>query len=203
MASSRPGWSCWPCRPRSLGPHRLRRPAACGPRRHSGADPVWMGAVVKVVVKYPKAFWRHDGLAGAAFSQAGPLQEIHDVFGPDGAPAVLLGFTHTGTVGSAAPDFPAPVMRQLAQLFGPQVSRPCTSKTGAPNSGRLPLRWRSWPTTPSSGTASTSARPWMDDSTGSPPRRPTDMRGTSKEPCAARAILYARPDPATRTGSRG
>ncbi|MEU3905566.1 hypothetical protein AB0F20_17245 [Streptomyces goshikiensis] len=86
--------------------------------------------MIKVVVKYPKAFWRHDGLAGAAFSQTGPLQEIHDLFGPDGAPAVLFGLTHTSTAGSAAPDFRAAATRQLAQLFGPQVSRPCTSRTG-------------------------------------------------------------------------
>lgn len=50
---------------------------------------------LKVVAEYPKALWHHDGLTGAAFSQAGPLQEIHDMSGPDGAPAAPFGFTYT------------------------------------------------------------------------------------------------------------
>nr|WP_318205824.1 NAD(P)/FAD-dependent oxidoreductase [Streptomyces sp. SCL15-4] len=86
--------------------------------------PVWMGAVVKVVAAYPDAFWRRDGLAGAAFSRTGPLQEIHDMSGPAGQPAALFGFAHTSAARSAGPDFPTAVTGQLTQLFGPQAAQP-------------------------------------------------------------------------------
>ncbi|MFJ8024959.1 flavin monoamine oxidase family protein [Streptomyces sp. NPDC096311] len=86
--------------------------------------PIWMGAVVKVVAEYPKAFWRRDGLAGAAFSRTGPLQEIHDMSGPGGQPAALFGFAHASTARSAGPGFRAAVTGQLAQLFGPQAAQP-------------------------------------------------------------------------------
>ncbi|MFE7331984.1 flavin monoamine oxidase family protein [Streptomyces sp. NPDC057565] len=89
--------------------------------RLAQATPVWMGAAVKVVVRYPTAFWREDGLAGAAFSRTGPLQEIHDMSGPDGEPAALFGFAHARTV---RPGFEQAVIAQLARLFGPGAASP-------------------------------------------------------------------------------
>ncbi|CAM5330643.1 flavin monoamine oxidase family protein [Streptomyces antimycoticus] len=86
--------------------------------------PVWMGAVVKVVAEYPEAFWRRDGLAGAAFSRTGPLQEIHDMSGPDGQPAALFGFAHPSTARNGGSDFRAAVTGHLTQLFGPQAAQP-------------------------------------------------------------------------------
>lgn len=84
--------------------------------RLARATPVWMGAVAKVVAHYPTAFWREDGLSGAAFSKAGPLQEIHDMSGPGGEPAALFGFAHARTV---RPGFEQAVTAQLLGLFGP------------------------------------------------------------------------------------
>ncbi|MGW1169391.1 FAD-dependent oxidoreductase [Streptomyces sp. NPDC002550] len=52
--------------------------------RLARATPVWMGAVAKVVARCPAALWRDAGLAGAAVSRTGPLQELHDMSGPDG-----------------------------------------------------------------------------------------------------------------------
>ncbi|MEU0390693.1 flavin monoamine oxidase family protein [Streptomyces chartreusis] len=80
-----------------------------------------MGAVAKVVAHYSTAFWREDGLAGAAFSRTGPLQEIHDMSGPGGEPAALLGFAHARTV---RPGFEQAVTAQLARLFGPATATP-------------------------------------------------------------------------------
>ncbi|MEU5622592.1 FAD-dependent oxidoreductase [Streptomyces tendae] len=91
--------------------------------RLARATPVWMGAAVKVVAHYPSAFWRQDGLAGAAFSRTGPLQEIHDMSGPDGQPAALFGFAHTRIV---RPGFERAVTAQLARLFGPAAGAPVT-----------------------------------------------------------------------------
>ncbi|MFF9045147.1 flavin monoamine oxidase family protein [Streptomyces parvulus] len=89
--------------------------------RLARATPVWMGAAVKVVARYARAFWRKDGLAGAAFSRIGPLQEIHDMSGPGGEPAALFGFAHARTV---RPGFEQAVTAQLVQLFGPAAETP-------------------------------------------------------------------------------
>ncbi|MER7332996.1 MULTISPECIES: FAD-dependent oxidoreductase [unclassified Micromonospora] len=87
----------------------------------AGATPVWMGAVVKAVAVYPDAFWRRDGLAGAAFSRTGPLQELHDMSGPQGHPAALFGFAPATAAG---PGFRQAVTDQLTELFGPAAARP-------------------------------------------------------------------------------
>ncbi|MFF9100911.1 flavin monoamine oxidase family protein [Streptomyces rubrogriseus] len=89
--------------------------------RLARSTPVWMGAVAKVVARYSTAFWREDGLAGAAFSRVGPLQEIHDMSGVDGRPAALFGFAHARTV---RPGFEAAVVAQLGACFGPAAAAP-------------------------------------------------------------------------------
>ncbi|MDX2937092.1 flavin monoamine oxidase family protein [Streptomyces ipomoeae] len=91
--------------------------------RLARATPVWMGAVAKVVARYPAAFWRGEGLAGAAVSRTGPLQELHDMSGRDGRPAALFGFAAAQAVG---PGFEQAVVAQLAQLFGPVAAEPET-----------------------------------------------------------------------------
>lgn len=91
-------------------------------RQVAAATPVWMGSTVKVVAVYNTPFWRAEGLAGAAFSYAGPMREIHDMSGPDGSPAALFGFC------APRPGLPAPsreeVLGQLIELFGPEASYP-------------------------------------------------------------------------------
>lgn len=89
--------------------------------RLARSTPVWMGTVTKVVAHYPAVFWRERGLAGAVFSRTGPLQEIHDMSGPDGRPAALLGFAHARAV---RPGFDKAVTGQLARLFGPAAPAP-------------------------------------------------------------------------------
>jgi monoamine oxidase len=85
------------------------------------STPVWMGAVAKVVAHYPTPFWREEGLAGAVFSRTGPLQEIHDMSGPEGKPAALFGFAHTRSV---HPGFAKTATAQLTQLFGSAAATP-------------------------------------------------------------------------------
>lgn len=89
--------------------------------RLARSTPVWMGAVVKVVAHYTEPFWRKEKLAGAAFSRTGPLQEIHDMSGPDGEPAALFGFAHADSVHA---DFDKAVSAQLEQLFGASAGVP-------------------------------------------------------------------------------
>lgn len=87
----------------------------------AAATPVWMGQAIKVVAAYDTPFWRTAGLAGAAMSRSGPLQEIHDMSGLDGTPAALFGFAHTSTM---RPGFEDDVRRQLVRLFGEPAGEP-------------------------------------------------------------------------------
>lgn len=84
--------------------------------------PVWMGAVAKVLARYEHPFWREAGLAGAGVSRLGPLQEVHDISGPDGSPAVLSGFARAQPAGR--PRFEDRVRAQLAAMYGPQAGHP-------------------------------------------------------------------------------
>lgn len=90
------------------------------------ATPVFMGTVRKAVVHYPQAFWRSDGLAGAAVSGVGPMQEIHDMSGPDGRPAALFGFIPNEAWIQQFPSqtLSEQVVAQLVRLFGQQAASP-------------------------------------------------------------------------------
>ncbi|WP_042397420.1 flavin monoamine oxidase family protein [Streptacidiphilus carbonis] len=89
--------------------------------RLARSTPVWMGAVVKVVARYRSAFWRQAGLAGAGISRVGPLQELHDMSGPDGDPAALFGFAPAQAL---RPNLPRAVTEQLTLLFGQAAASP-------------------------------------------------------------------------------
>ena len=88
----------------------------------AAATPVWMGNVTKVVAVYRDAFWRENGLSGAAISHVGPLREIHDISGVNFDPAALFGFVPLG------PDTPPPttneVIGQLVEIFGSEAAHP-------------------------------------------------------------------------------
>lgn len=83
--------------------------------------PVWMGDAVKVVAHYDEPFWRSAGLAGAGMSRRGPLQEIHDMSGPDGGPAALFGFARPASRG---PGVEEQIRAQLGRMYGPQAAEP-------------------------------------------------------------------------------
>jgi monoamine oxidase len=110
--------------PPSLAVHHITfRPALADQLRAlATATPVWMGTVAKAVVVYPAAFWRDDGLAGAAVSHVGHLRELHDMSGPDGTPAALFGFA------PLAAGVPTPteqeIVAQLVEIFGPAAATP-------------------------------------------------------------------------------
>ena len=95
-------------------PDRLARIAA--------VTPVWMGAITKVVIRYDLRFWRERGLAGSAISHVGPIRELHDMSGPDGAPAALFGFVSGGS--GPATVTVGEVVTQLVAIFGPEAAAP-------------------------------------------------------------------------------
>ncbi len=90
------------------------------------ATPTWMGEAMKCLALYETPFWREAGLSGSAFSDVGPLYEIHDACSADGSAAGLWGFLEFD------PDFrdldvaqrgPL-VFEQLGRLFGPRAADP-------------------------------------------------------------------------------
>jgi monoamine oxidase len=61
-------------------------------------------------------------LAGAVFSQIGPMREIHDMSGPTGDPAALFGFVPLRDGRSRHLD--ADIVDQLTALFGDEAATP-------------------------------------------------------------------------------
>jgi len=86
---------------------------------------VWMGAVVKAVAVYDRAFWREVGLAGAAVSHVGPFRELHDHSGPHARPAAIFGFADVKQLACGdSEQVAAAFTGQLTRLFGPQAAAP-------------------------------------------------------------------------------
>jgi monoamine oxidase len=84
--------------------------------------PTWMAGQAKLIATYPTPFWRSMGLNGDAISHRGPLVEIHDASGADGAAGALFGFARPGA--ARQPDFATGALAQLARLFGPKAEAP-------------------------------------------------------------------------------
>jgi monoamine oxidase len=93
----------------------------------ASATPVWMGAMTKVLARFPHPAWRDHGLAGSAVSQVGPLREIHDASGPDDQPGNMAGALF-GFAPASAPGQPtvteATVLAQLRDIFGAALPTP-------------------------------------------------------------------------------
>lgn len=104
-------------------------PALAPERRAALARiPTWMASSAKCMALYDEPFWRRDGLSGDAFSQVGPLGEIHDASppSPDDGPAALFGFFALPPElrRARADELEPACLQQLGRLFGPQAARP-------------------------------------------------------------------------------
>ncbi|WP_020588896.1 flavin monoamine oxidase family protein [Desulfobacter curvatus] len=85
----------------------------------------WMAGHAKFFALYDKAAWRSMGLSGQAFSQRGPLGEIHDGSGACAVPYGLTGFA--GIPALRRKDektMSRAILSQLVQLFGPDAAQP-------------------------------------------------------------------------------
>jgi monoamine oxidase len=142
--------------------------------------PVWMGNAVKFVAHYREPFWRGAGLAGAGMSRRGPLQEIHDMSGPNGEPAALFGFARPESLHA---DVETDIRAQLVRMYGTAADDPLESscRTGARRGGRRRVAYRHRRTTRCSGTARSASPPWEVDCTGHRRRPPRRMPATSRE----------------------
>jgi monoamine oxidase len=74
-----------------------------------------MGAAVKVLLMYARAFWREAGLSGEAVSAEGPLSVVYDNTSHDGQQPALIGFV----VGSQARQWSAqPLSDRQRRVIG-------------------------------------------------------------------------------------
>lgn len=93
--------------------------------------PTWMAAQAKFAVTYERPFWRERGLSGQAFSQVGPLGEIHDASFEDSKGNSV--FALFGFVGipfahrqhASSEQMKSACLAQLSAIFGSQANR-CT-----------------------------------------------------------------------------
>jgi len=87
-----------------------------------------MGATVKAMALYDRAFWRDRGLSGEVVSSAGPVSVVFDNTSHDGAQPALLAFI----VGQSAREWSRrgederkrAVLSVLKRAFGPEAERP-------------------------------------------------------------------------------
>lgn len=88
--------------------------------------PTWMAGHAKAFVLYDRPFWRKAGLSGDAFSQIGPLTEIHDASPlDDGSPALFGFFGVPARLRRNAKEQMQPaVIQQLVRLFGEEATTP-------------------------------------------------------------------------------
>lgn len=86
----------------------------------------WMSAQAKIVITYAKPFWREQGLSGQAFSQVGPLVEIHDASCSDTEGFALFGFVGipaTQRIHESQKELKQSCIKQLAAIFGQDAYR--------------------------------------------------------------------------------
>ena len=85
----------------------------------------WMAGQAKFYALYERPFWRETGLSGEAFSERGPLCEIHDGSNIGGGPYGLTGFVGVPAVQRSREDLlMEAILSQLAAIYGGSAARP-------------------------------------------------------------------------------
>lgn len=85
----------------------------------------WMAGQAKFYALYDAPFWRDQGLSGQAFSDLGPLGEIHDGSNHGDGPYGLTGFVGIPAVQrNQLPHLTTMMLQQLAALFGEPALHP-------------------------------------------------------------------------------
>lgn len=93
--------------------------------RAASAAHTWMSDMVKAIASFEEPFWRTRGLAGAAFSHAGPFREFHDHSGVEPEQAAIFGFAPAAALDGAADQAViARFIAQLVRLWGPRAREP-------------------------------------------------------------------------------
>jgi monoamine oxidase len=98
------------------------------PSREALGQRMPMGAYMKGVAVYDRAWWRERGLSGLAFADRGPVQMTVDASPPGGRPGVLVGFV-TGAPARAVARLEGDARRTavldaMAAIVGPEAASP-------------------------------------------------------------------------------
>ena len=85
----------------------------------------WMADQAKFCALYEEPFWRQTGLSGLAFSERGPLCEIHDGSNNGQGPYGLTGFVGIPSVQRTQQQLVSEaILSQLATIYGKPASQP-------------------------------------------------------------------------------
>lgn len=85
----------------------------------------WMAGQAKFYALYPAPHWRQKGFSGQAFSQQGPLGEIHDGSNRDQGPYGLMGFLNIPAAQRNKKNaLTRAILVQLAAIYGPSAAQP-------------------------------------------------------------------------------
>lgn len=98
------------------------------PSREALGQRMPMGAYMKGVAVYDRAWWRERGLSGLGFADRGPVQMTVDASPPGGSPGVLVGFV-TGAPARAVARLEGDARRTavldaMAAIVGPEAGSP-------------------------------------------------------------------------------
>ncbi|MDA8391178.1 MAG: FAD-dependent oxidoreductase [Gammaproteobacteria bacterium] len=130
------------------------------------AVPTWMAGHAKCIAVYPKPFWRAAGLSGQAFSQVGPLGEIHDASVPGHGQGALMGFF----------TWPHALRKERRERLVQDVCAQLGALFGAPAAVPTRIHIHDWAAEPFTATAA-DTRPLHEH----PVYRPLSWRGTRWE----------------------
>ncbi|MCP4722961.1 MAG: NAD(P)-binding protein [Desulfobacteraceae bacterium] len=85
----------------------------------------WMAGQAKFYALYEEPYWRQAGLSGQAFSQRGPLGEIHDGSNKDREPYGLTGFINIPAAQrNREQSIAKAILVQLAAIYGNPAAQP-------------------------------------------------------------------------------
>jgi len=85
----------------------------------------WMAGQAKFCALYKEPFWRQRGLSGQAFSQRGPMGEIHDGSSHRGGPYGLTGFVGIPAIQRDHEErLVAAILSQLSHIYGSSAAEP-------------------------------------------------------------------------------
>lgn len=85
------------------------------------ATHTWMGASIKVGLRYTTPFWRAENSSGTIFSNAGPIPEMYDHSDADEQYFSIKGFFNGAYFSVSKEERLKMVLTQLEKYYGPQV----------------------------------------------------------------------------------
>ena len=107
---------------------RIEFEPALPPPREALGQRMPMGAYMKGIALYDRAWWRDRGLSGLAFADRGPVQMIVDIGPASGEPGILAGFVTGAPAREMGRLDPEPrreaVLAAMGAALAPEAARP-------------------------------------------------------------------------------